>query len=210
MPSTLAVHVRREVLKRRDLVALAVRMHRRDDGSDQRAAGQLDQAITLDRSAVDPLEQHRVEHRDPTLDGHAQGFGGELVGRQHRADSLNLQAAVLANCRAHVLVNAVAARKHGAESAGVGLDECDQLLDAVTQPTVWWQRRIGCSHLEYMAHSVTNDRREKVALVREVVVHQPARNTGLLCDLFDPDIVERALSKQARADLYELLSPGLG
>ena len=61
-----------------------------------------------------------------------------------------------------------------------------------------------------MTHSVTHDRREEVAFVREVVVDQPARNAGLLGDLFDPDIVERALGKQPRADLNQLLSPGFG
>jgi hypothetical protein len=55
---------------------------------------------------------------------------------------------------------------------------------------------------------VTHDRREEVALVREVVVDQPTRNAGLPGDLFDPDIVERALGKQPCTDLDELLSPG--
>jgi hypothetical protein len=58
-----------------------------------------------------------------------------------------------------------------------------------------------------MAHSVPHNRGEEVALVREVVVDETARNAGLLGDLFDPDIVERTLCEQARSDLNELLSP---
>ena len=60
------------------------------------------------------------------------------------------------------------------------------------------------------AHSVAHDRREEVALVREVVVDQTARNAGLLRHLFDPDVVERTLGKQSRADLDQLLAPGFG
>jgi hypothetical protein len=54
---------------------------------------------------------------------------------------------------------------------------------------------------------VPHDRRVEVALVREVVVNQPARNAGLLGDLLNPDVIERLFREKLRADLDELLAP---
>jgi hypothetical protein len=56
-----------------------------------------------------------------------------------------------------------------------------------------------------MTHPVTDDGCEEVAFVREVVIDKSAGDAGLAGDLFDPDIVERALREQSRADLDKLL-----